>query len=119
MKKMTIKQLKTIRNLVCVVGILGGFIIWIFLPDTFQNTSFFHVGNGESGYKFGALILLLIQLFAFIPDIGKPEIHTEDPDERVKLEEQRGKNEALRQVYTALGLALTIWVVFGLAALIL
>ena len=119
MKKMTIKQLKTIRNLVCVAGILRGFIIWLFLPDTFQNTGFFHIGNGELGSKYGALILLLIQLFAFIPDIGKPEIHTDNPDECVKFEEWHGKNEALRQVYTALGLAFTIWVVFGLAALIL
>jgi len=119
MKNLSIKQLKLIRNLICVAGIVGGFILWTFLPDTFQNTSLFHVGNGESGFKVGALILLLIQFFAFLPDTNQEEIHTEDPEERAKLEEERGKKNALRQVYTAIGLALTIWVIMGLAALIL
>ena len=115
----SIRQLKTVRNLICVAGILGGFIIWILLPDSFQNSRLFHVGNGEMGSKYGALILLLIQLFAFLPDIDKPEFHTEDPVKRVKFEEQQARREALRQVYTALGLALTIWVIFGLAAFML
>ncbi len=119
MKNLSIKQLKMLRDLICAACIVGGIILWTFLPDTFQNTSFFHVGNGESGFKVGALILLLIQFFAFIPDANQEEIHTEDPEERTKLEEVRGRKNALRQVYTALGLALTIWVIMGLAALIL
>lgn len=119
MKKRSIKQLKIIRNLICVAGILGGFILWLFLPDTFQNTKLFHVGDGGSGFKGGALILLLIQFFALIPDINKPEIHTENPEERAQLEEEYGRKEVVRQIYTAIGLAFTIWIVMGFAALML
>ena len=118
MKNLSIKQLKTVRKLVCVAGIVGGFILWTFLPDTFRNTSFFYIGNGEFGFKAGVLILLLIQFFAFVPNTQQEEIHTEDPEERAKLEE-RGRKNAQLQVYTALGLALTIWLVMGLAALML
>ncbi len=114
-----IRQLKIIRNLICVVGILGGFILWTFLPDTFQNNRLFHVGSGGLGTKAGVLIILLIQFFAFIPDTNKPEIHTVNPEERAKLEEEHGRREALRQVYTAIGLALTIWAVTGFAVLML
>lgn len=119
MKKRSIKQLKIIRNLICVAGIVGGFILWTLLPDTFRNTGLFHVGNGEYGNKAGVLILLLIQFFAFIPDTRQSEIHAEDPEERSRLEEERARKEATRQVFTALGLALTICGVMGLAALIL
>jgi hypothetical protein len=90
-----------------------------FLPDTFRNTRLFHIGNTEFGYKPGALILLLIQFFAFIPDTDQNEIHTDDPGERARLEEEHVRKNALRQVYTALGLALIIWAVMGFAALML
>ena len=119
MKKLSVKQMKIIRNLICVAGILGGFIMWTFLPDTFKNTGLFHVGNGESGSKTGALILLLIQFCAFIPDTNKTELHTDDPNERAKLEAELARKEAERQIFTALGLALTIWAVMGIAALML
>ena len=119
MKNLSIKQLKMLRNLICAAGIVGGIILWTFLPDTFRNTSFFHVGNGESGFKAGALILLLIQFFAFVPNTQQEEIHTEDPEERAKLEEERARKNAQLQVYTALGIALIIWLVMGLAALML
>ena len=119
MKTKSVRQLKIMRNLICAAGIVGGFVLWMFLPNTFQNTSLFHVGNGEYGFKAGALILLLIQFFAFIPGTNKAEIHSTDPEERVKLEEELVRKDTLRQVYTALGLALTIWAIMGLAALIL
>lgn len=119
MKKLSIKQLKIVRNLVCVAGILGGFILWTFLPDTFRNTSLFHIGNGEFGFKAGALILLLIQFFAFIPNTQQEEIHTEDPEERAKLEEERARENAHRQAFTAIFLSLTIWIIMGLAVLML
>lgn len=57
MKKLSTKQLKILRNLICVAGIAGGFVLWTFLPDTFRNGRLFHVGNGEFGFKAGALIL--------------------------------------------------------------
>ena len=116
MQKLTTKQLKRMRNLICVVGILVGILIWSFLPDIFRNTRLFHVGNGEYGSKAGALILVLIQLFALIPDFGKEEIHTENAEERALLEEKRDRKELTRQIVTAIGLAITIWVVYFLAA---
>ena len=119
MKNLSIKQLKFTRNILCIAGIVGGFILWTFLPDTFRNTKFFHIGSGEFGFKAGALILLPIQFFAFIPDGSESEIHTEDPEERAKLEEERARKCAVRQAYTTLGLAITICGIMGLAALML
>ena len=119
MKRLSNGQLKLVRNLICVAGIAGGFVLWIFLPETFRNTGLFHVGNGEYGSKNGALILLLIQFFAFIPDANHEKIHTDDPEERTVLEAERKREELVRQIFTALGLALTIWIVMGLGLLLL
>lgn len=115
MKKLSVKQLKLIRNLICVAGIVGGFILWTFLPDVFTNTKLFHVGNGAYGFKAGALILLPLQFLAFLPDTHSSEIHTEDPAQRATLMEARARKDAVRQIFTALFLALTICAVMGLA----
>ncbi|MCR5118668.1 MAG: hypothetical protein K6B44_03490 [Lachnospiraceae bacterium] len=119
MKRFSNGQLKLIRNLICIAGIAGGFVLWIFLPETFRNTKLFHIGNGEYGSKNGVLILLLIQFLAFIPNADRQKIHADDQEERAMLEEERKREELVRQIYTALGLALTIWIVMGLGLLLL
>ena len=119
MKKLSVKQLKLIRNLICLAGIVGGFTLWTFLPDVFKNTNIFHVGNGTYGVKAGALLLLPLQFIAFIPDTNLPEIHTEDPTERAAMEEERARKQTVRQVFTALILAFIICFVMGCAVLML
>lgn len=120
MKKLSDSQLKIIVYVVSAFGIIGGFLLWRFIPYTFRNTSFFHVGNGEFGNKIGALIILPLQLIAFIPkDNSIEEVHTDDPEERKKLEAINARRILELQVLRAIGLALTIWVVMGLGALVL
>lgn len=120
MKKLSDSQLKIMVYVISALGIIGGLLLWRFIPYTFRNTSLFHVGNGELGNKFGALIILPIQLFAFVrKDNSIEEIHTDDPEERKKLEAINARKILELQVMRAIGLALTIWVVMGLGALIL
>lgn len=119
MKRLSSKQLKMVRNLASIAGIVVGFLLWSFIPDTFQNTSLFHVGNGETGSKYGVLILLLLQFVAFIPNMNKEEIHTTTPEEQAILVEERTRKTLERQVITAIFMALVIWVILGMAALLL
>lgn len=120
MKKLSDSQLKIMVYVVSALGIIGGFLLWRFIPYIFRNTSFFHVGNGEFGNKIGALIILPLQLIAFIPkDNSIEEVHTDDSEERKKLEAINARRILELQVLRAIGLALTIWVVMGLGALVL
>ena len=61
---MTAKKYKTLRNMFILLGIVISFIMWLFLPDSFRNTSFFHVGTGEHGSKWGVLLVLILPLFS-------------------------------------------------------
>lgn len=118
MKKLSDRALVTIRNVVSILGVGIGFVLWCFLPTTFKNTAYFHVGNGESGVKYGALILLLIQLFAFIPNSAE-EAHSDDPEEKARIEAENSRKNHELQACTAIGLALTIWIIMGTAVMIL
>lgn len=120
MKRLTNKQLRIVRNVISIVGIVVGILIWRYIPDTFRNSSFFHVGNGKYGSKYGVLIILLIQLFAFIPyDNSIEEIHTADPEYRAELEEKRTRRILEMQIIKAISMALVIWCVTGFGALLL
>lgn len=88
MKKFNSKQLKSIRIWTIVIGMIISFGIWLCMPDVIENSALFHVGNGEYGSKMGALLLVLIPLFGFIPTRMDEEIHSEDPDERAGLQEE-------------------------------
>lgn len=88
MDKRSIKALTKIRNIIIMVGIVGGLIIWFRIPDGILNNRLIHVGNGKYGSKIGLLILLVLPVFSIFSGIKKDEIHTEDDDERVELEEE-------------------------------
>ena len=61
-----------------------------------------------------------IQLFAFVrKDNSIEEVHTDDPEERKRLEAINARKILELQVVRAIGLALTICLVMGLGALIL
>lgn len=120
MKKLSDLQLKIMLYVVSAFGIIGGFLLWRLLPYTFRNTSFFHVGNGKFGNKIGSLIILPLQLLAFVrKDNSIEEVHTDDPEEKARLETINARKILELQVLRAIGLALTICGVMGLGALIL
>ena len=96
MKSLSSKQLKMVRNLVSIAGIVVGFLLWSFIPDTFKNSGLFHVGNGETGSKYGVLILLLLQFIAFIPDTGKEEIHTTLKNKQYLWRNKPEKHQSVR-----------------------
>ena len=108
MKKLTAKELTVIRNVIIAVSMIGGFIVWLALPDVIKNSNVIHVGTGKFGYKWGALIVLLFPLFALIPDTNREEIHTEDPAERAVLLEESLRLERKKQIAAAIFVILAI-----------
>ena len=102
MKKLHSKQLRTIRILIIISGMLISFCIWLFLPDVIKNNALYHVGNGKFGSKAGMLLIVLIPLFGFIPCRTGEEIHTEDPVERAELQEGSDKRAEEMQLGIAL-----------------
>ena len=119
MSKLSDKQLKILLYVISILSIVVGFLLWRFMPGTFRNTSLFHIGNGRYGSKYGVLILLPLQLLAFIrKDNSIEEIHTDDPEERAKLEAANERKILELQVVRAIGLALVIWLVIGLGVLL-
>ena len=102
MKKFTSKQLRTFRIFITVSGILISFGIWLLWPDVIKNNALYHVGNGEYGSKIGALLIVLIPLFGFIPCRAEDEIHSNDLLERAELQEKFDKRAETTQVAVAL-----------------
>ena len=101
MKKLSSRQLRTIRIFTIIIGMLIRFMIWLFLPDVLKNNALFHVGNGKTGSKFGALLLVLIPLFGFIPGHMDEEIHTKDLKERMDLKEKNDRKSEEIQLAVA------------------
>ena len=102
MKRLTSKQLRTIRIFVIVVGILISFFIWLSWPDVINNNPLYHVGNGKYGAKIGALLIVLIPLFGFCPSGMNEEIHSTDPMECAELQEKLDKRAEKIQLAVAL-----------------
>lgn len=102
MKKLSSQQLRTIRIFTIIIGMLISFVIWLFLPDVINNNALFHVGNGKYGSKLGALLLVLIPLFGFIPGRMGEEIHTKDSMERGELKEKLDRKSEEIQLAIAL-----------------
>ena len=102
MKKLTSKQLRTVRILIIFVGILISFCIWLFMPDVIKNNALYHVGNGKYGSKIGMLLIVLIPLFGFIPCRTDEEIHSNDSVERAELQEKFDKKAEEIQLVVAL-----------------
>ena len=114
MKKLSVKQLTIIRNAIIAFIMIGGFIAWFFLPTFVKNTALVHVGTGAMGHKIGALLAVLLPLFALIPNTKREEIHTDDPEERKALEEQNGREDRKMQIAVALLELLVLAVIYGL-----
>ena len=102
MKKLHSKQLKIIRILIIISGILISFCIWLFLPNAIKNNALYHVGNGKYGSKTGMLLIALIPLFGFIPCRTGEEIYTENPVEQSELQETSDKRAEEIQLAIAL-----------------
>lgn len=120
MKKLSNRQLKVLRNVISIAGVVIGIIMWCFVPAIFKNSDTFHVGNGEYGSKYGILLVLLLQLFAFIPyNKHGEEIHTDDPEERKQLELKNEKKSLEIQVIMAIAMAFVICGTIGIAVIVL
>lgn len=116
MKKLTAKGLTIIRNSIIAVTMIGGLIVWFFMPGFVKNTGAIHVGNGEYGSKIGLLLALLLPLFALIPNTQKDEIHTEDPVEKAAILEGQLAKERKMQIAVAVLEFLIVVLIFVLWA---
>ncbi|MCR4617433.1 MAG: hypothetical protein K5669_04495 [Lachnospiraceae bacterium] len=105
---MDTKRYRLLRNIFIIAGIVIAFIIWLFMPSTFKNTSLFHVGSGEYGSKWGALILLPIPLFALFIRKKKLEFYGDDEEYKKSEHEKTDKKNMQSGMITALGLSLLI-----------
>ena len=100
------KTCKLLRNIFMGVGVIGGLIIWKFVPDMIKNTPTFHAGNGDYGSKTGMLLVLILPLFAlcFRPEI--PDFHGEDIDLIAEESENCKKKAYSAGMVLALGMSL-------------
>jgi len=103
---MTAKKYKTLRNMFILLGIVISFIMWLFLPDSFRNTSFFHVGTGEHGSKWGVLLVLILPLFSLCFRTGQIPFH--GGDEEFFKTEQEAADRAQMQCGMIMALALSL-----------
>ncbi len=103
---MTSLKYKLLRNVFIFSGILVTFIIWLFLPSTFHNTSVFHVGKGAYGSKWGVLLLLPLPLFSLFFRTGKIQFHGDD--EEFSKAEQEASDKAQMQCGMIAALALSL-----------
>ncbi len=103
---MTAKKYRFLRNVFIFSGILISFIIWLFLPPTFHNTSLFHVGTKAYGSKWGILLLLPLPLFSLFFRTEKKQFYSDD--EEFCQAEQTASDKAQMQcgMITALALSL-------------
>ena len=102
------KRYKNLRNFIIIAGIVIAFVIWLFIPDTFKNSPLFHVGNGEYGSKWGALILLPIPLFSLCFRKSKTEFHGSDKEYATHEQNAADKTNMLLGMVTAIALSLLV-----------
>lgn len=102
---MTEKRYKTLRNIFILIGIVGGFMIWLFVPTVVRNDAFIHVGNGPYGSKYGYLVLLLIPLCALIPVTephnGALTFHSDDMELINRVRKKAAQTQMLTAIVTS------------------
>ncbi len=108
MNKLSIKTLKGLRTLAILLGIVIGFIIWLFVPDFIKNNALFHVGNGTYGTKWGMLLLLPFPLFALLFRREKIEYHGSDLEYQEQAEEIELRKTLTLQIVVALAYSLLV-----------
>ncbi len=108
MSKLPIKTLKWLRTLAILLGIVGGFIIWLFVPAFIKNNAMFHVGNGTYGTKWGLLLLLPLPLCALLHQNDTQEYHGSDLEFQMQNEETETRKTLLTQILTSLFCSLVV-----------
>lgn len=100
-KTMSARTIKIIRNIVMLIGMIGGFVIWLFVPDTIRNSALFHVGNGSEGSKIFLLLLLPLPLFSLFFQCQSIEYHGKDEEYAAKEQEKSDRVQMLFSLITA------------------
>lgn len=107
-RAMDTRTLKLARNILIISGIVGGFVIWLFVPETIRNSSIFHVGDGLNGSKYGMLLALPLPLFALLFRSNPLEFHGTDESCAAMEQEKSDRNQMICGIATALGLSITV-----------
>ena len=108
---MNAKTIKFIRNIIILIGIAGGFVIWLFVPDTIRNSSLFHIGNGATGSKYGFLLMLPLPLFSLFFIRQPQEFHGNDKELAAREQEKSDQKQMLYGLITALVLSAVVIVI--------
>ena len=110
MNKLSIKTLKCLRTLAILIGIVGGFLIWLFVPDFIKNNALFHVGNGTYGTKWGMLLLLPLPLCSLLHKNETQEYHGTDLEFQVQNAEAETRKTLLIQIAEGLGCSFLVMI---------
>lgn len=108
MKRWSVTALKVTRNIIVFGSMIVALLIWFFVPKTFSNSAFFHVGNGATGSKIGVLILIPLPLFALIKPKRKEEYHGNDEALIHNMETDTQKSNLISQIVIAIGEAIVV-----------
>lgn len=108
MVKLSIKTLKLLRTLIILIGIIAGFIIWLFVPHFIKNNATFHVGNGAYGSKLGMLLLLPMPLLSMLFRGERDEFHGSDLEYQKQAEEMEMRKALTIQIIAALSYSLMV-----------
>lgn len=103
MGRLTAKNIRLLRYVMLLVGIIATFALWLFIPSFIENNRLTHVGNGKYGSKLGFLLIVTLPLLGLIPRKGSlwenlGGIHTEDPEEKAKIEDEYEIEEERRKL---------------------
>jgi len=100
-KKWTAKQYRILRNILIILGIVAGLLIWAVAPAVFKNSAMLHAGNGPYGSKLALLPIIALPLFALIDGRKKQNIYTDNEEERARILEEIDRTVAHDQVFYA------------------
>lgn len=116
MKKLSIKQLKLIRNLLILGGIVVGALIWFVLPLILgKNTS---SSASISGTKLVMLPTIILPLFAFLDARKRSDILSTNLDEQATYTKELELTIARDQILYATIEDIIVIVIMVLAAVI-
>ncbi len=102
MNRLTVKNLKLIRYLIMCAGIAVAFILWLYIPSFVENNRLIHSGDGKYGLKLSFLLIAMLPLLGLIPRKPASEIHTDDMNERAKIEDEwERESEKIKTLHTA------------------
>lgn len=108
MEESSIRILRVCRSFVIWITIIGGFLLWIFLPDYVPVHFGLTFSPDRMGKKTELLILIILPLLAYIP-LSTPEFHIDSEETRLAINKKKKLNEIIHLII-AIILSFIVWI---------